>query len=63
MKVTISESQFKRIFNNSKGLGLIGINEGKPKYSPDEEDDEIERIINDVEKTGKLITLLNLLMK
>ena len=55
MKITIRESQFRRIFNNSKGWGLIGISEGKPKYSPDEEDDEIERIINDVEKTGKFI--------
>jgi len=32
MKVTISESQFIRMVNNSKGWGLIGINEGgKPK--------------------------------
>ena len=55
MKIIISEDQFTRMVNNSKGWGLIGINEGNPKYSSDEEDDEIERIINNVEKTGKFI--------
>jgi uncharacterized protein YaaR (DUF327 family) len=54
MKVTISESQFIRMVNNSKGWGLIGINEKYEKYSPEEEDDKIERIINDVKRTGEL---------
>lgn len=53
MKVTISESQFIRMVNNSKGWGLIGISEDRQKYSPEEEDDKIERIINDVKRTGE----------
>jgi polyhydroxyalkanoate synthesis regulator phasin len=37
MKVTISESQFKRMVDNSNRWGLIGISEaGKPKYSPED---------------------------
>jgi len=58
MKVTISESQFIRMVNNSKGWGLIGINEDRRNYSPkekEEDDKKIERIINDVEKTGEFI--------
>jgi len=55
MKVTISESQFIRMVNNSKGWGLIGINEDRQKYSPEKEDDEIERIIDDVKRTGEFI--------
>jgi hypothetical protein len=35
MKVTISESQFIRMVNNSKGWGLIGINEGKTINTPE----------------------------
>jgi hypothetical protein len=37
MKVTISESQFKRMVDNSNRWGLIGVSEGrKPKYSPED---------------------------
>jgi hypothetical protein len=37
MKVTINESQFKRMVDNSNRWGLIGISEaGKPKYSPED---------------------------
>jgi hypothetical protein len=49
MKVTISESQFKRMVDNSNRWGLIGISEaGKPKLSPEDEDKKIEEIINSI---------------
>jgi uncharacterized protein YggL (DUF469 family) len=54
MKVIVSESQFKRIVNNSNRWGLIGISEdGKPKFSPEEEDERINRIIDNVKQTGE----------
>ena len=54
MKVIVSEGQFKRIVDNSNRWGLIGISEGRPpKFSPEKEDDEIKRIIDNVTQTGE----------
>ena len=53
MKVTISESQFKRIFNNSKGLGLIGINEGRQASTTKEFIEKSQKIHQNPDGTPK----------